>query len=360
MPAIAGVALAGCASGHHHFDVTPLSAQAPETTTVDMLAVTMRAPTGERTCAFSGERGKEQSICRLVVSIPSDSHRRAGEVQWPRDPKKPDPQRDFVTLSATNIEPQALDLWFRKAAGKKRRLLVFVHGFNTNFDEGVYRLAQIVHDSGANAAPVLFSWPSRGHALSYIYDNASATYSRDSLAFLLERAAQDPNVDDIVIMAHSLGNWIMMEALRQLAIRHGSVPAKIGNVIMAAPDLDVDVYRAQLLQLGPKLPRTTIFVSKDDAALAFSQRLAGGVDRLGAADPDLPRYASQLSRFNIEVIDLTKVKSDDPLNHGKFAASPEVVRLIGQRLIEGQQVEGRGPDISNSLRSLPIKVVGAE
>ena len=38
------------------------------------------------------------------------------------------------------------------------------------------------------------------------------------------------------------------------------------------------------------------------------------------------------------MLDLTKLRSDDRLNHGKFAESPEVVRLIGTRLVAGQSI----------------------
>ena len=93
---------------------------------------------------------------------------------------------------------------------------------------------------------MLFTWPSRGDVLGYVYDKESATYSRDDLEYLLTRAALDPNVSDITVMAHSMGNWVMMEALRQMSIRQGHVFPKIKNVIMASPDLDVDVFRSSV------------------------------------------------------------------------------------------------------------------
>ena len=45
-----------------------------------------------------------------------------------------------------------------------------------------------------------------------------------------------------------------------------------------------------------------------------------------------------LEQANITVLDLTKLKAGDPLNHGRFAESPEVVQLIGKRLAAGQTV----------------------
>ena len=78
-------------------------------------------------------------------------------------------------------------------------MLIFVHGFNNRFDDAVYRFAQIVHDSKAEAVPVLFTWPSRGDVRlrSYTYDRESANYSRDALEELIDQLAADPHVKEI-------------------------------------------------------------------------------------------------------------------------------------------------------------------
>lgn len=55
---------------------------------------------------------------------------------------------------------------------------MFIHGYNTQFDDAVYRITQIVQDSGYKGAPVLFTWASAGRALDYVYDTNSATVAR--------------------------------------------------------------------------------------------------------------------------------------------------------------------------------------
>ena len=92
-------------------------------------------------------------------------------------------------------------------------------------------------------------------------------------------------------------------------------------------------------------------MSRDDSALSLSRFLAGDKDRLGEIDPDAEPYRSKLQRTKIVVIDLTKLPADDPSGHAKFANSPEVVRLIGRRLIEGQAIVGT--DLSLGERLLP-------
>ena len=203
---------------------------------------------------------------------------------------------------------------------------------------------------------MLFAWPSHGNVLDYVYDKESATYSRDDLEYLLTRAALDPNVTDITVMAHSMGNWVMMEALRQMSIRHGHVLPKITNVIMASPDLDVDVFRSQLLQIAEPRPHITIFLSQDDKALALSRRLGGNIDRVGAVDPDKEPYKSKLIEFKLVVINLTHLRAGDAINHSKFAATPEIVRLIGKRLIEGQQVTGTDLTLGERISGVSVGV----
>lgn len=344
-------ALAGCGQRAENV-LIPTHAAAPTGTgKVDMLIMTTRLRSEVPGEIYSGDRARDRSLFNLVVSIPPDGARTAGEVQWPKS-LPADPAKDFVTLKARDMDRAQARAWFQGAAGEKKRLFVFVHGFNNTFEDAAYRFAQIVHDSGTDAAPALFTWPSRGSTFDYLYDKESATYSRDALEDLLTRAATSPNVAEVTVMAHSLGNWLLIEALRQMAIRHGAVYPKIHNVIMAAPDVDVDVFRSDFLQIPEPRPRITVFTSSDDRALAISRRLSGGIDRLGAIDPDVEPYRSKLAASNITVIDLTKLKGGDRLNHGKFAQSAEVVKLIGSRLVNGEQ-------IAQSDLSLGERIAGA-
>lgn len=339
--ALGTVALFGLsACTTHPLNVLKPTARAdPSAPRVDMLVISTRARSAVPGEVFNGERAESQSLERIVVSIPPNGRRRVGTIQWPSGPV-PDPRRDFTVESVETATPVGVDRWFLQVAGPRRKVLIFVHGFNNTFEEAVLRFAQITHDSGTGAAPILFTWPSRGGLFSYLYDRESATNSRDALEFVLRRAATDPAVVDVTILAHSMGNWLALEALRQMAIRRGGLPPKIRTVIMASPDVDIDVFQSQYLALGSRKPRFFLFLSRDDGALSLSRFLAGDKDRLGGIDPDQEPYRSKLERTNITVIDLTRVADGDPLGHTKFADSPEIVRLIGARLIEGQAIAG--------------------
>ncbi len=345
----AALGLSACA-GRAHGVLIPVQATAPGTSNVEMLVATTRsdkdAAPGEM---FSGARGDRLSFADIAVSIPPDSVRAIGEVQWPSAPPG-DPARDFVTLRAERLdEQQALARFDAMIARTPRRqVLLFVHGYNTRFEDAVYRLAQIVHDARAPVTPVLFTWPSRGRVLGYGYDHESASYSRDALERVLRALARDKSVGEISILAHSMGNWVTLEALRQMAIRDKGLPAKVKNIMLAAPDVDFDVFQKQIAQIGDNA-RFTVFLSRDDDALAVSRRVWGDKPRLGAVDIREEPYRDKLAGDHIAVVDITGAKSDDPLGHGAFARSPAVVRSIGARLAGGQALSDTEAGLGDRL-----------
>lgn len=346
--------LSGCASRPEGVLVPIGEAVASDTTQVNLLVATTRRPTDNPGILFSGERDNLVSMTDIVVSIPPEKNRKAGEVQWPKK-LPPNPATDFATVSVTPVKTNVEKaVWVRSHLTKSRRVMVFVHGFNNTFEDSVYRFAQIVHDSGADVAPVIFTWPSRASVFDYNYDKESTNYSRDALEQVLRAIAREPEVKDITVMAHSMGSWLTVEALRQMAIRDGRVNPKINDVILASPDLDVDVFGKQFQAMGKDHPRFTLFTSRDDRALAVSRRISGNIDRLGQIDPSVEPYRSALEKAGITVIDLTQLKAGDGLNHGKFASSPEVVQLIGRRLVTGQTITDSNIGIGDRLGAVAL------
>jgi esterase/lipase superfamily enzyme len=315
--------------------LVPVADASPSADRVEMLVATTRQRSENRGEMFSGERGLAPAFADITVSIPEN--RKSGEVNWPK--KLPaDPAKDFVTIKAEEIDRETVISRLHQDVRKSpdRSVLVFIHGFNNRFEDSVYRFAQIVHDSGAHSVPILVTWPSRGSVLAYGYDRESTNYSRNALETLFQFLARDKNIKEVSILAHSMGNWLALEGLRQMAIRNDGLPAKFKNIMLAAPDVDVDVFRSQIADMGNPHPQFTLFVSRDDRALAVSRRVWGNVARLGAIDPEQPPYKEELAQNDITVIDLTKVKAGDSLHHDKFASSPEIVQLIGARISEGQ------------------------
>ena len=339
-----------------------VGSSSPDASKVDILVATTRAPVVEPPgVMFGGSRGRGLDFADIVVSIPPDGARQPGEVQVASSPPG-NPEHDFVTLRADRMDLAQARANFnsriRRTPG--RRVLIFVHGYNTRFEEAVYRFAQIVHDARVDVAPVLFTWPSGGNLTDYVYDRDSALYSRDALEALLQALVDDPSVDSITILAHSMGNYLTMESLRQMSIRNRGLSPKIRDVMMAAPDIDIDVFRRQIAEIdaGPRPAYFTLFVSRDDRALRISSFLARDSTRLGALDPTQEPYRAILKQGRVQVVDLTKIDSTDFTNHSKFA-SGEVVGAIGERLAQGQTLNEAKSGLVESLGSFTGGAIGA-
>ncbi|WP_375337377.1 alpha/beta hydrolase [Rhizobium binae] len=331
------LALSSGCGGHPKDVLLPVADTSRGSSRVDMLIATTRALSTNRGEMFTGERALAPAFADITVSIPPASVRKVGDVAWPKRLPS-NPATDFATLKADELSREQAKAWLNAAVRKSPdgSAFVFIHGFNNRFEDSVYRFAQIVHDSGVHSAPVLVTWPSRGSLLAYGYDRESTNYTRNALEKLFQYLADDKEIKEVSILAHSMGNWLALEGLRQMAIRNGGLPAKFKNVMLVAPDVDVDVFRSEIVDMGKQHPRFTLFVSRDDRALAFSRRIWGDIPRLGSIDPEQAPYKEELEANKIAVIDMTKVKAGDSLHHSKFAESPEIVQLIGRRISEGQ------------------------
>ncbi len=333
--------IGGCTTIHGYLEPVPAFTNAPGTTHVEMVVATTRTRAETAAVMFAGGRAPEPAFADMVVSIPPDANRQIGAVQWPKQ-LPGNPETDFVTLKADVINKDQAIATFARLLRElnKSEAMVYVHGFNERYENTVYGFAQILHDSGAlgEVAPVLFTWPSKGNVFAYGYDRESSNYSRDALERLLQYLVKEPKVKKITILAHSMGNWVTLEALRQMAIRDGRVAPKIKLVLLASPDVDVDVSREQIEAMGPDRPHIALFVSEDDRALAASKQL-WGAPRLGAINPDIEPYKSMLERENISVINLTAFPSHELIQSRQIRRGSE-----SRRTDRPQPLQRSGPD----------------
>lgn len=347
-----GIALAaaGCAGpGRGLLVPVPDAAGIGQPRTV--LAVTTRSPAAEQPPGhlFSGERGGETRFASLTLSLPPG--REPGSA--PADADSPDPAKHIALVSSRQLSPAefaALTAGTGRPGAKtaRRRALVFTHGYNTAFDAAVIRFAQIVDDTGFDGLPVLFSWPSRGGITDYGYDKDSANYSRDAMERLLASLARTPGIDGIDIFAHSMGNWLTLETLRQLAIAgDAKTLGRIGTVVLAAPDVDMDVFRTQIARLGPLAARMTVYTSQDDYALRLSRRLFGGKIRAGE-NTDLAQFRA----LGLSAHDLSAVEGGIGRNHGKAFGDGATIAQIGRSLGGGQALRQSGELLAGGLQTL--------
>jgi len=116
---------------------------------------------------------------------------------------------------------------------------------------------------------------------AYQYDRESANESRQALEEVLDTVALSRNIKEITVVCHSMGCQLTMEALRSRSIRGGKIGAKVRNVLLVAPDVDFNVFREQMRQVGSSRPHFALFLSRDDHALKISKSIWGGATRLG-------------------------------------------------------------------------------
>ncbi|MEZ5821649.1 MAG: alpha/beta hydrolase [Xanthobacteraceae bacterium] len=291
----------------------------------------------------------------VTVSVPQ-THA-VGKIEWPSTPPG-DSRTDFVVRQAAYLDgekefTQALNAQLAARPRGSRKVLLFVHGYNTLFAEGLYRFAQVAHDSQSVAVPVFFSWASRGKLGAYVFDNNSATTARDELERVI-RLLLESDTEQINILAHSMGNWVTVEAFRQIKIAGWPRNVdKIGSIFLADADVDIDVFKSQLRRFGRLRKPFYVVVSRDDRALQFSSFIAGGRSRVGG-DGDF----EELTALGATVIDLTNVRTDDQSNHSKFAQLSSVAPQLGAVLARGISASPEQPEqpAEQDAFGAPIKV----
>ncbi|HQS08229.1 MAG TPA: alpha/beta hydrolase [Xanthobacteraceae bacterium] len=337
----AAILLSACADRPGADVLTPNLTEAPGAKPHTILVATTRARDPRPGTLFSGERGTGLDFANVTLTVPP-AHQPGG-IEWPKQAPG-NPATEMVVHEAVYRDTDQdfvrdLNAQLARLPAGNRNVLVFVHGYNTMFSEALYRLTQMTHDSDVPGVPVLFSWASRGKTEDYVYDNNSATAARDNLERTLTLVASS-KAEKITIMAHSMGNWVTVEALRQMKIGGNGLPAnRVGNIILAAPDIDVDVFKSQLKRFGKPEKPFIVIVSRDDKALGFSDFLAGGKVRLGNYTND-----DELVALGAVVIDMTNVKAMDPMNHGKFAQLAQLAPALRGQLAAHGALAGAKPN----------------
>jgi esterase/lipase superfamily enzyme len=165
---------------------------------------------------------------------------------------------------------------------ENRSAFVFIHGFNTNFDDAAYRTAQLAYDLNFEGVPIMYSWPSKDSVRAYDADRKTTNWSWEHLQYFVERIARESGALRIHLIAHSMGNELLVKALDGLG-RQPEIKPLFDNVIMAAPDVDAQPFAAQnWAGIRDAAKRFTLYASSDDWALKVSRDL-NNFARLGEA-----------------------------------------------------------------------------
>lgn len=305
--------------------VAPLKGAAQQT----VLVVTTREPDPSAHNGFTSGRAQYPTYLRMVISVPPGH--KPGTIEWARG--VPNAASSFAVIDSKVISRQE----FLDKAAASASAFVFVHGYNNSFQESLFRLVQLSADADISSTPILFAWPSRANFSSYFSDRDSSHFSRDELAQTLDDLGQ--RKIETRILAHSMGSWLTLEALRQLRLESKAHSLfQIDQVILAAPDIDIDVFQKQLKVVGSLSKPIIVLSTQDDLALATSRWLVGASAKAGALAIDAPRTVALAEKYNLQIIDISDIRAQSRTRHDRFVTLATMLPTIPLRALRAGPV----------------------
>jgi esterase/lipase superfamily enzyme len=291
------------------------------------------------------DRGKDLTL--RVVNI-EEQHR------FPRTPLPA-----VVTGNSIEIDPDALGmveeseqalrqfLAARLAESPRKEVLLFVHGFNNHFEDAAETLAELWHFLGRDIVPIVYTWPAgRGGASGYIYDRESGEFTVFHLKNLIDFLGRIEEIEKVHLMAHSRGTDVLTSAVRELMIQtraEGRDPIeayRVENLVLAAPDLDMDVVSQRIIAeyLGTTIEYITVYTSQGDRAVSMAERFFRSRGRIGTMSPEDLAAADRTLLSEIEGTSFIEYTGrTDSTGHGYFHSSPAVSSDIVLTLRYGKQ-----------------------
>lgn len=229
--------------------------------------------------------------------------------------------RKHVLLA--DVQPLADEAFYRQLRravqqSPRRDLFLFVHGYNVTFEHAALRTGQMAYDLEFAGAPVFYSWPSQGIYWKYTVDENNVTWAVPDLKRFLLDVAKHSGAKSINLIAHSMGNRALTQALRDISLELEDDPLLFNQLILAAPDIDADTFKRDIAPVIQKTARrTTLYASSTDKALVASKKVHG-YPRAGESGKNL------LILPGIYTIDVSAIETD-VLGHSYYASSDLVL-----------------------------------
>jgi esterase/lipase superfamily enzyme len=300
------------------------------------IAVKPTKPSGvgaEPRLDYGSARAKALSLGVAQVTVPKYD-RAVGAIRRPRQVaylrfeglnEKEDPTKHFTIGNLRDLDRTAFFAMANAQGAKAREFkdhaFVFVHGYNTTFENGVFRAAQLAHDMGFDGVPYVFSWPSKGETIGYPYDRDSVDVSAAHLADFLDLVAKRSSAKKIHIVAHSMGARLVLDTVFPARSGAPKIP-KLDQIIFAAADVDSSVLEQRSAAIVKSGLSVTSYASKNDHALTVSKTFAGGVPRAGDVGEKGPLVAA-----GVDTVDISETSTSifGGLNHASFAERAHVL-----------------------------------
>jgi esterase/lipase superfamily enzyme len=334
---LAAALLAGCASAPPKSDSGSAAAAEPSAHTIDVFYVTDRDsdPAGRED--FTGERGKV-SYGIATVAIPPNheiGRREAPSVfrfEWSADERKHIALKGLLPMDQAEFLQQ---IGWAVEKSRDRRLMVFVHGYNTPYADAARLAAQFATDLKFAGPVLLFSWPSQGSLTGYAVDETNAEWAQPHLVQTLKDLLDRTPAKRIYLVAHSMGARVLTRSYITLAgDRWVDGPNALREMILVAPDIDADLFREDI---APRLADTgihvTLYASSGDRALMASHAFHGYA-RAGDSGEGLAIVPG------VETVDASQASSG-LVGHSYFSEDRRIMEDVYATLQTGQRADNR-------------------
>lgn len=211
------------------------------------------------------------------ISVPK-AHK-LGKLETPSILKlefRPDPEKHVVLQKIQSLEEGIFleHVAASVAASSAKEAFVFIHGYKVSFEDAARRTGQIAFDLHFVGAPIFYSWPSNGRFAAYLKDETNIAWSTPHFQRFLSLIAQHSGAKRIHIIAHSMGNRAVCDALKALSY-DPNTNLKFNHLVLAAPDIDADTFRELAATLQKVSGRITLYESSKDKALQASKKIHG-------------------------------------------------------------------------------------
>ncbi|MFC6045210.1 alpha/beta hydrolase [Nocardioides hankookensis] len=201
--------------------------------------------------------------------------------------------------------------------------LIYIHGYNTSFEAAAVRAAQLGFDLNVDGITGFFSWPSAAKARMYPRDADNVAASEPPFSEFLNTLTSQTAITRLNLIVHSMGNRLVAEALHAVEPSLATKGVKLGAIVLAAPDINVDRFR-QLAAVYPLVAAsTTMYVSERDRALGASNFIWDS-PRAGLTPPIT--VVPGIDTIEVTDIDVSR------LGHGYYAAAHPVLYDIREIL----------------------------
>jgi esterase/lipase superfamily enzyme len=363
------------------FTNTPAALRTPP---LDLLYITDRAPAQSADAAepYTSERSRSEAFGSTTILFgehmtwdelvkQSLQLERTHSIELTQGPTKelgrfpPIPYQLAVTASGLTRAPADVDadadatralqaeVARRLALSPRKEVVLFVHGVDNTFQDAALTMGELCHFLGREFVCAIFTWPAGGHRgvlFGYEVDYESSLFATEHLRKTIRAIAGTPGLQKIHLLAHSRGTDVLVTAVADLSVEAYTQRSnlaqryKIGNVVLLAPDLDLDVAIAKMFQVesDPDVPygsapnpnvvfqpmpgfRITGYVSPNDKALATSGWLFGSIVRLGRLNRSLLTPDQMKHTRSLGFVDVIQVEGKtDLFGHSYFVSNPEV------------------------------------